>query len=284
MGAKSSIARSVVAKPAAHERSAAVQGKVAEAAAERAEVNDVLSEEIDRGGRTPEVEKAISQSEDVEVKVDGAARDLVAVTESLKVESGERAALEQKLEVSEAALVKSKKREKKTRVDAMHDPLTRLPNLTLFNDRLRQGLAQAQRHGWTLAVLFIDLDQFKPINDSHGHSVGDAVLKLVAQRLGAGVRASDTVCRRSGDEFLVLLPEISSAEAALTLAATLRAAIAEPAVIGGQALTVGVSVGISLFPEHGAAVQELIDRADAAMYLAKRSDAGVAVYQSAAKA
>lgn len=266
---------------AADERSAEVQEKVKSAALELAEVNDVLSDELRASEPTTEVEQAISQSEEVEVKVREAAEDLADVTEALKEEAGERAELEQKLGESESALLASQRREMKTRVEAMHDQLTGLPTATLFNDRLRQGLAQAQRHGWKLAIMFLDLDQFKAINDTHGHGVGDGVLALVAQRLRAGMREGDTVCRRSGDEFLLLMLEVRTATAPAALAAKLLASLADPAQVQGVTLSVRASIGVSVYPDDGATAQELVERADGAMYSAKRRGTGVALVSEA---
>ncbi len=263
------------------ERSAGVQEKVERAAVELAEVNDVLSDELRASAPTMEVERALSRSEDVEVKVQEAAEDLADVTHALEEEAGERAELEQRLGESEAALLASQRREKKTWVDAMHDQLTGLPTVTLFNDRLNQGLAQAQRHGWKLAVMFLDLDKFKTINDTHGHGVGDGALALVAQRLRAGMRASDTVCRRSGDEFLLLMLEVRTADAPAALAAKLLASLAGPAQVQGVTLSVRASIGVSVFPDDGATAQELVERADGAMYSAKRSGTGVALASGA---
>ena len=246
-----------------------VKDKVEAAANELSTVNEVLKDEL-KEAPTPEVAHAITKSEDVEAKVQECVVELEAVTEALATETDERAQLGRELRELTSALQESKTQEKKTRLDAMHDPLTGLPNLTLFVDRLKQGLAQARRHGWRLAVVFLDIDRFKNINDTHGHDVGDGVLQLVAQRLKSGLRAGDTVCRRSGDEFLLLMLEVGNERDVLRLLTTLRASLAAMADVKGVSLSVEVSMGAAVFPEDGQEPSVLLERADAAMYAAKR--------------
>ena len=154
------------------------------------------------------------------------------------------------------------------------DALTQLPNRVLLIDRFAQAIANARRHASRLALLFLDLDEFKQINDTLGHGVGDEVLKQVAQRLGAAVRQADTVSRHGGDEFLVLLTEVSQAADAALLAGKLLAVLGAPFRVGGRELHVTASIGISLYPDDGETVKALIDRADTAMYHAKRKGAG----------
>lgn len=153
---------------------------------------------------------------------------------------------------------------------AQHDALTDLPNRLLLEDRLRQAIALAERNARSAAVLFIDLDRFKLINDSLGHAVGDRLLQSVAQVLVTCVRRSDTVCRMGGDEFVVLLPEINGARDAMHVADKLLAALQAPIVLDGDELRVSCSIGISMFPNDGADPQTLLKNADAAMYHAKR--------------
>ena len=152
---------------------------------------------------------------------------------------------------------------------AHHDYLTGLPNRLLLVERATQALALARRYQRRMAIIFIDLDRFKPINDEHGHDAGDAVLRAVAQRLSALVRQSDTVCRQGGDEFVILLPEFSDLDSLAQLAHKLRQAIEEPCEFEGQQLTVSGSVGIATFPENGDTVDTIIQSADSAMYRAK---------------
>jgi diguanylate cyclase (GGDEF)-like protein/PAS domain S-box-containing protein len=152
---------------------------------------------------------------------------------------------------------------------AQHDALTGLANRTLLNDRLHQALAHCQRQQSMLAVLFIDLDQFKLINDSLGHSAGDALLKLAANRLVACVRDGDTVARLGGDEFVLLLVDQHSAEAVSHTVERVLAAMAEPYRLQGREFTATSSVGISLSPADGSDAETLLKNADAAMYRAK---------------
>ena len=152
---------------------------------------------------------------------------------------------------------------------AQHDVLTGLPNRLLLTDRLDRAIASARRHGVSLAVLFLDLDGFKYINDSLGHATGDRVLQAVARRLEAGVRGSDTVSRHGGDEFVVLLSEVACAEDATLNADKLLASIAVPHHIGDHALQVTASVGISLYPADGGDPGTLMQRADLALLRAK---------------
>lgn len=153
------------------------------------------------------------------------------------------------------------------------DPLTRLPNRKLMLDRLAQALAGAKRRATRLALLFLDLDNFKQVNDSLGHTAGDEALQEVARRLGRTVREADTVSRFGGDEFLILLSEVSDAADAALIAAKLLAALGEPLRAGGQDLHLRASIGISHYPDDGDTATALIDHADAAMYRAKRSGA-----------
>ena len=154
---------------------------------------------------------------------------------------------------------------------AQYDYLTDLPNPVLFSDRMTQAIARARRYRKQLAVLFIDLDDFKRINDSLGHATGDKVLQSVALRLKACVRDSDTVSRRGGDEFVILLSEITRAEDAAHSADKLIAAVTAAHTVSGQDLLVTASIGISIYPLDGADADGLLKCADAAMYQAKTS-------------
>jgi diguanylate cyclase (GGDEF)-like protein/PAS domain S-box-containing protein len=152
---------------------------------------------------------------------------------------------------------------------AQHDFLTDLPNRMLLNDRLEQAIASARRRGNQIAVLFLDLDRFKHINDSFGHVVGDQLLQEVALRLQRSVRRSDTVSRLGGDEFVVVLPELETPESAAGSAAKLHAALAVPYQVGSHSLRVPVSIGISIYPDDAEDAETLINSADTAMYHAK---------------
>ena len=154
---------------------------------------------------------------------------------------------------------------------AEHDALTDLPNRLLLNDRLARTIALARRYGRRVAVLFLDCDRFKHINDSLGHGVGDQVLRSVSKRLMTSVRESDTVSRHGGDEFLILLSEVDQPEDAGLIAEKIVASIAEPHLVAGHELLLTASVGIALYPEDGQDAQTLIMHADTAMYHAKNT-------------
>ena len=161
---------------------------------------------------------------------------------------------------------------------ALHDSLTDLPNRTLFHERIRHALGSARREHVPTAVMIMDLDRFKEVNDTLGHASGDELLKQVGIRLSQSLRESDTVARLGGDEFGVLLPKVVDAEAAVAVARKLRTTLEEPFTIHGLALQMEASVGIALYPEHGDDVQSLLQRADVAMYVAKEHPAGCEVY------
>ncbi len=152
---------------------------------------------------------------------------------------------------------------------AQHDALTDLPNRTLLMDRLSQTVRFAQRSGACFALLFVDLDDFKTVNDTLGHAVGDALLQGVADRLVSALRGSDTVARLGGDEFVVVLSHVDGPGDAEEVAQKLLAVLSEPHVIGGQRLVVTPSIGIAVYPRDGADAATLLENADRAMYLAK---------------
>jgi diguanylate cyclase (GGDEF)-like protein len=157
---------------------------------------------------------------------------------------------------------------------AQHDFLTGLPNRMLLNDRLTQAIASAHRHRQSLAVLFLDVDRFKHINDSLGHAIGDQLLKSIARRLVACVRSSDTVSRQGGDEFVVLLSEVARAEDAALSADKILAAVSAPHRIDHQDLHVTVSVGIGVYPDDGTDAETLLKNADSALFRAKANGRG----------
>lgn len=156
---------------------------------------------------------------------------------------------------------------------AEYDLLTDLPNRVLLDDRLQQALALARRNSVHLALMVLDLDRFKWVNDHYGHAAGDAVLKEVARRMQACLRASDTVARVGGDEFVVLLPNISAAVDALTVAEQIRAALQAPYKLGELQCHLSASVGVAVYPEGGSDALLLQRNADAAMYAAKQAGA-----------
>jgi two-component system cell cycle response regulator len=156
----------------------------------------------------------------------------------------------------------------------LHDSTTGLPNRDLFDDRLTHAIALAKRHTWMLAVMFLDLDRFKCINDSHGHAVGDGVLKEVAKRLLQHTRDEDTVCRNGGDEFLYLLMNPQGSEDIERIAGALLKTIGQPIDMGGLQLVVKASIGIAVYPKNGTTGEQLIRNADTAMYRAKKTMIG----------
>lgn len=162
---------------------------------------------------------------------------------------------------------------------ALHDSLTNLPNRALFHDRLSNTLSSAQRSNELFALIGLDLDLFKEINDTLGHHAGDLVLQHVAQACHKILRESDTVARMGGDEFSILLPKVTGMEHAMQVAQRVLAAIKEPLQIDGHLIEVSASLGIAIYPEHGDDELTLIMHGDAAMYEAKRQKLGVAVYQ-----
>ena len=165
---------------------------------------------------------------------------------------------------------------------AQHDALTGLANRALFADRLDRALSLAKREKRNLALLFIDLDKFKPINDHYGHAVGDLMLMEAARRMNASVRTSDTVGRIGGDEFVVLLPGQIGAQGASVVATKIHQALKEPYLIEGRNLLISSTIGIALYPEHGTDAIQLMASADYAMYEAKRSGGdSVKVFTSA---
>jgi diguanylate cyclase (GGDEF)-like protein len=152
---------------------------------------------------------------------------------------------------------------------AMHDALTGLPSRRLLEDRMHQALAIAKRDQTKLALLFVDIDEFKPINDLHGHDAGDALLQQTAARMIACVRESDTVARFGGDEFIVLLRNVNDASDACLTAEKIRSSLNEPLELAGHRLSISCSLGLALYPEHGGDYSELTKNADLAMYQAK---------------
>jgi diguanylate cyclase (GGDEF)-like protein/PAS domain S-box-containing protein len=152
---------------------------------------------------------------------------------------------------------------------ALHDALTQLPNRTLLNDRIEVALAAARRTGATPAIMFVDVDDLKIVNDTLGHATGDQLLRMMAERLTGSLRKEDTVARVGGDEFTVLVPLIASEEAAADLARKILERLTEPYVIGSDELRVTASIGVAVFPKHGDSPDRLLKSADGAMYRVK---------------
>jgi diguanylate cyclase (GGDEF)-like protein len=249
------------------------QGLMQECAEDLFSVNETLKQELSGGDHMPAVEDALEKSEAAESKAQEASAKLSIVNRALVGEVKERHVLQtQLLVVTE--------QEEVARHAAFHDPLTKLPNRALFNDRLELGLALTRRHGWSLAVMFVDLDNFKAINDSYGHGTGDEVLRTIGERLNRNVRGGDTISRYGGDEFLYLLLEIQNERDISVLAEKIITLIQMPCQIRENDTTcapaVSASVGIAIFPRDGKTASELIRSADMAMYEAKRDSSGYA--------
>jgi len=156
------------------------------------------------------------------------------------------------------------------RTIALHDSLTGLPNRMLLEDRLRQAVSRADRTGTPFSVMFVDLDWFKPVNDTYGHYVGDQLLKAVAQRMTTSVRKSDTVARTGGDEFVVVLGESGDAKNAAMVGSKILDELSRPFLIAGHDVEISCSIGISVYPADGKDVTTLMVKADTAMYHAKK--------------
>ncbi|RJQ45854.1 MAG: EAL domain-containing protein [Gammaproteobacteria bacterium] len=161
---------------------------------------------------------------------------------------------------------------------AFYDPLTGLPNRALFMDRLKQVLAEAERRGQRVAILFMDLDRFKEINDTHGHAVGDQVLSEVARRFKGVLRQADTLARFGGDEFVIIAGEADQASA-VHVAERLQQTLGDPIAVKGRPFSLGTSIGIAFYPEDGASSDELLKQADIAMYRAKAAGGGYRFYR-----
>lgn len=152
---------------------------------------------------------------------------------------------------------------------AFHDTLTQIPNRRLFMDRLNQAIKEAERYERKMAVMFMDMDRFKKINDNLGHDVGDELLKQFAQRVAKCIRESDTLARLGGDEFTVLLPEIQEEQNAIHIAKRILSSLQEPWIIGKHIFHTTSSIGIAFYPADGINTRDLLKHADKALYMAK---------------
>jgi diguanylate cyclase (GGDEF)-like protein len=153
---------------------------------------------------------------------------------------------------------------------AKHDSLTGFYNRSNLEEMFAQALGRAKRHQKKMAILFIDLDGFKEINDTHGHAMGDQVLMHVADKIKRNIRASDPITRLGGDEFVIILEDIIGGHAVLAVAEKLRLILGQPFQLHGQVCNITASIGVSIYPDHGEQAEELLQKADAAMYLAKQ--------------
>lgn len=179
-------------------------------------------------------------------------------------------------------ITEQKRYEERLEYLAHHDTLTRLPNRVRFLERSREVLSRAARHGGAVGLLFVDLDGFKHVNDTHGHWAGDLLLRGVAKRLLASVRGEDLVARLGGDEFCVLLDGIKDSRDAATVAQKLLAELGQPFMLDGREATIAASIGISCYPQDGADIDTLLHCADAAMYRAKESGSNGILFHAGA--
>lgn len=181
---------------------------------------------------------------------------------------------ERQFAVTFTDITERKKVEEQLKYNALHDSLTALPNRRLFEDRLDQAIRTTQRSGGQAALLYIDLDGFKPVNDLYGHDVGDIVLRDVAVRIQSCIRTSDTAARIGGDEFVVILQDVAGREDAQRVSQKIVDTIRQPFMVSAQECRVGVSIGISLFPDDGSDPKILMKIADQAMYEVKKQQIG----------
>lgn len=226
-------------------------------------------------------EKLLSDSRAVKVRVKECAEDLHVVNttlaetiDDLKHSEMNLADALKVLARTEAALMATEVEKQKAAMLALHDQTTGLPNRRLFDDRLAQAISLAERRKWTLAVMFLDLDRFKSVNDTLGHAAGDEVLKEVARRLMLHTRDEDTACRNGGDEFLFLLMNPQGLENIERIAEAILKDTATPVDAGRLSIIIKASIGIAVYPENGTSGEELIKNADAAMYKAKEQRTG----------
>ena len=203
--------------------------------------------------------------ESINVRKDGTSFPVYLMSDVVKSTKGEVLSIITTCE----DITDRKKNEEIIRKLAFYDTLTGLPNRSLFDDRLRQELAKARRHKQSLAIMFIDLDRFKIINDTFGHNIGDLFLQEVSKRLQSIIREGDTVSRLSGDEFLILFSDITNIEDASVVAKKILKNLSEVVEIDNKEIYTTGSVGISIFPENGDDLESLVKNADAAMYRAK---------------
>lgn len=260
----------------------AVRQKVDTVVEDLGTTNKAVKRRLSQGIDTVPAGQSLHLGERIESTVKEVAEELHAVNgvlsqgiEQLESTEIELAEVQEALSQTEDALAESQRKEGASLRRALHDALTGLPNRELFGDRLTQAIAMAERHAWTLAVMFMDLDRFKQINDEHGHAAGDAVLQETARRLTLHSRDEDTVCRLGGDEFLVLLINPQGVGTVERVALALQKELTDPIEVGGVMLNIASSIGIACYPEHATTDMQLVARADAAMYAAKQRGGGV---------
>ncbi len=259
-------------------QSIGVKAKAEAVAEDLGLTNAIVERRIAEGESTVSAHEALAAGAHAESRVQECADDLDEVNgglatgiDNLRVINAELAAARRVLARTHVALATAREEERTARMQSLHDAATGVPNRELFDDRLAHAMSIAKRHAWTLAVMFIDLDRFKQVNDEHGHAAGDIVLKAVAARLLAHCRHEDTVCRNGGDEFLYLLINPRATSDAARIASEVAKSIARPIDADGVGLVVTPSIGIAMFPADATQADQLVRHVDAAMYRAKRA-------------
>lgn len=267
------------------DQSEEIKEDVEKAAAQISSVNAVLTNDAKIMPPFPTIEEVIAQNEEAEKKVAKAAEDLDHVNAELTKQVAERIDIESELRQAKKELFevrtdlsKSQAKEKDTQHIALHDSLTGLPNRLLLEQCLDRGLTQARRHDWKLALMFIDLDKFKNINDSYGHDIGDKVLIAVAKRLQDFVRGEDIVSRWGGDEFICVLLDIKQEDEVINLAKKMAARISEDCNFDGTIISISATIGIAICPRDGDTADTLFQKVDRAMYKSKRTDQRVMLF------
>lgn len=265
-----------------------VKMKMENCAMELFTANETIMRKMGAGSLLLRAEMVLAKSKNMEDRVQECMRELDEVNNALTQEIGDRNKLNRELvnalqklsgtqnvlcglhdtwAIAHEVVEETKKR-------SLLDFATGIPNRELFNGRFEHALALAKRRNWDLAVLFIDLDRFKSINDTHGHAVGDRVLQMVAQRLREQARSEDTICRYGGDEFLYLLVNPQGIENIQRIAIKVFGLISQALITDDLILAVEPSIGIAIYPENGTSGAELVSNADAAMYRAKATKTG----------
>lgn len=234
-------------------------------------VNRLVEADSADAGCQPTGNRVLEKTGLIETRLIEAFRVLAVASRALAAEIKERQMLDHQF----AAI---QEQEATGRHRMLHDALTRMPNRILFHDRLEHGLAQSLRHGRPLAVMFIDLDGFKDVNDRYGHDMGDALLQVLAIRLQEHTRSEDTASRYGGDEFLYLLADPGNEQSIVAIAERILRLIREPCQINLHGTDVSISldasIGISISPKDGVTVDKLVKNADSAMYRAKEQRSG----------
>jgi diguanylate cyclase (GGDEF)-like protein len=233
----------------------------------------------------PTIEQAIAQNEEAERRINKAVGDLHQVNTELAKQVAERIDIESELKQTKselfdirADLSKSQLKEKDALYIALHDPLTGLPNRLLLEQRLEHGLTQSRRYGQKLAIMFIDLDKFKNINDSYGHDIGDKLLITVARRLQDAVRGEDMVSRWGGDEFICLLMNIKHESDAVNFATKMVEEISQECDLDGTVVSISATIGIAICPKDGETAEILFRQVDRAMYRSKGTDQRIMLF------